>query len=528
MNDLSPANATLEIERLTAVLDGLGTNVLVADRDRNLIYMNPRSRQTLNGLARQILDQMGLSVDEMQGGSIDRFHKDPKRIARILADPRNLPHTAVIDLGDRKLNLNVNAVMSSHGEFIGTVVNWADITDKISLEEEQARTSNMVDTANINMMMADRDLKLVYMNQASKETFRQIEKVLPVKAAQMVGNSIDIFHQDPQRVRKLLNNPANLPHQAEIEIGGEWLKLNIVAILNKSGEYVGPMASWNRITQERINRQRDEQVRNDVTVIASEVENSSRQMIQIANILAANTEENSSQASNVSSAAEQVSGNVSSVATAVEEMSATIREIAKTVGQSSEVTQQAVGLSKNAGKIIALLGESSKEIGKVTQVISNIAQQTNILALNATIEAARAGEAGKGFAVVANEVKELAKETSKATEDITTKIEDIQRSANEAVNSIEEINRIMNEVDKLSTTVSSAVEEQSVTTNEISRSMSEASSGVNEIVRNITGVADAAKEASEKTAQTKEQSEKLGNFAKQLGDIVKLFEQGKK
>ena len=261
-----------------------------------------------------------------------------------------------------------------------------------------------------------------------------------------------------------------------------------------------------------------------IRIGSQELSSSSEQLNGIANVLASGAEETSAQSTTVSASAEQVSANVASVATAVEEMSATVKEIARTVSQSSEVTQKAVSMSKNAGDIISELGEGSKEINKVTDVISNIAKQTNILALNATIEAARAGEAGKGFAVVANEVKELAKETSKATGDITSRIEGIQRSAAEAVTSIEEINKIMGEVDTMSSNVAGSVEEQSVTTNEISRSMSEAASGVNEIVKNINGVAEAAKDSSRKCEEAKDSAQGLGRLAIKMADIVKLFE----
>jgi methyl-accepting chemotaxis protein len=404
------------------------------------------------------------------------------------------------------------------------MVTWSVVTAKLRLENESARINNMVDTANINIMMTDTDLKLIYMNHQSLATLKQLQAYLPIQADQAIGQSIDVFHKDPAYQRNLLGNPANMPHQAEIQVGPEWLSLNVVAIKDRDGEYIGPMVTWSVITQDKANLERDDQVRVQVTEVATDLTSSSEGMVSLANMMASNAEENSAQANNVSTAAEQVSQNVSSVATAVEEMSATIKEISKTVLQSTNVTQSAVAQSKMAGEVIGQLSESSMEVGKITNVITNIAQQTNILALNATIEAARAGEAGKGFAVVANEVKELAKETSKATDEITQKIEGIQKNAVEVVNAVEQINTIMMEVDTLSTTVSSAVEEQAATTNEITRSMAETSTGVNEIVKNIGGVAESADDNSRKSQETKEGSEALGKLANRLSDIVKLFE----
>lgn len=502
------------------MLDNMPTNVMTTGKDLKINYLNPKSKETLKKLE----VHLPLKVDQIMGASIDIFHKDPSYQQGLLANPANLPRQALINVGPELLDLLVTANFDNRGNYTGPMLTWDIVTEKIKMENEATRIRNMVDNANLNILMADRDFNLIYMNQASLTTLRTLQEHLPTPADKLLGQSIDILHKDPQRIRNFLNNPANLPHTAEIRLGPEWLELNVVAILDKSGSYVGPMVSWSVITQDKANMDRDLQVKNQVSDISDKLGESSNTMVSLANIMASNAEENSIQASNVSSAAEQVSSNVGSVATAVEEMSATVKEIAKTVSQSSEVTRKAVVTSQSAGQIIADLGENSKEVGKVTKVISNIAQQTNILALNATIEAARAGEAGKGFAVVANEVKELAKETAKATGDITAKIDSIQKSAEEAVISIQEINSIMNEVDNLSTSVASSVEEQSVTTNEISRSMSEAASGVNDIVRNITGVAESTNENSERSLEAKETSTQLGDLATGLKDVVKLFD----
>ncbi|MCH8842367.1 MAG: PAS domain-containing protein [SAR324 cluster bacterium] len=515
----------LEVEnamvRIQNMVENSPVNIMMADSDLNMTYMNPKSRETLKTLEQYL----PCKVDELIGKSIDILHKDPSYQRGILGNPANLPRQALIKVGPETLDLLVSAITDKDGEYIGPMVTWSIVTKKLESESAQTRLTNMVDKAALNIMMADTDLNMIYMNEASTNTLRTLQQYLPIPVDKMVGNTIDVFHKNPTYQRDILSNPANLPRHAEIAVGPEWLALNVTAIMDNEGGYIGPMVTWSVVTREKQNRERDEQVRTNVTSIAQELTQSSEGLVSLSNLMAANAEENSSQANNVTSAAEQVSTNVGSVATAVEQMSATIVEVSKTMSQSSEVTKQAVSQSKAAGEIITELGASSKEIGQFTKVISNIAQQTNILALNASIEAARAGEAGKGFSVVANEVKELARETAKATEDITARIEGIQRNAVDAVNSIDEINRIMTEVDSLSNTVYSAVEEQTATTNEIARSMSEAASGVNDIVRNITGVADAARDASEKTGETKESAESMGGLADRLSDIVKLFEQ---
>ena len=64
-----------------------------------------------------------------------------------------------------------------------------------------AQLSSMLEKAPINVLYADRDLRIIYMNESSRRTLKTIERLLPVKVDDILGKSIDIFHKDPARVR---------------------------------------------------------------------------------------------------------------------------------------------------------------------------------------------------------------------------------------------------------------------------------------------------------------------------------------
>jgi methyl-accepting chemotaxis protein len=372
---------------------------------------------------------------------------------------------------------------------------------------------SMLDHCPINVVYADRDLKIRYVNQTSLKTLRDLEAHLPVKVAQLVGHPISLFHQSPEELRQVLSDPKNLPFRAVIPIGPEMIDTLYTAIHNASGAYIGSMLTWKVVTQKI---QTERKVRDTSRILAA----SSEEMKAIAQAMSSNATETAAQASAVSAAAEQVSMNIQTVATGAQEMTAGNREISKNAGEAARVATAAVRAADSTNTTISKLNDSSAEIGKVIKVITSIAQQTNLLALNATIEAARAGEAGKGFAVVANEVKELARETAKATEEISQKIEAIQSDTKSAITAIGEIGAIINQINDIQNTIASSVEEQTATANEISRNVADAARGSTEIARNITGVAQAAASTNKGALDCEKSAAELATVAEDLQALV--------
>ena len=527
--DVSKINITKrEMARVNSMMENAPVNVLFADKDSfEITYANPASLETL----KTIEQYLPIRVDQLLGQSIDVFHKNPAHQRKLLSDPANLPHQTQIQVGPEILDLLVSAIYDENKNYLGPMVTWDVVTQKLKTENEVARVNSMMENAPVNVMFADKDsFQITYANPASIKTLKTIEQYLPITVEQLVGATIDIFHKNPAHQRKILTDPNNLPHRAKIQVGPEVLDLLVSAIYDKDKSYMGPMVTWEVITEklaaEKREQEMSENMKNVLANVAEKAQTlagAAEELTATSQQMAGNAEETSAQANVVSAASDQVNQNIQTVATGSEEMSASIKEIAHNATQATKVTSDAVLLADSTNKTVTKLGVSSAEIGQVIKVITSIAEQTNLLALNATIEAARAGEAGKGFAVVANEVKELANQTAAATEDISNKIQAIQTDTQSAVGAIGEISTVIGQISDISNTIASAVEEQSATTNEITRNVTDASRGSQEIVENIAGVAQAAHSTTEGAANTQSAASELSKLAAELQDIVSQF-----
>jgi len=567
-----------ETAKIVSMMENTPTGAMFADKDWKVQYLNAESKRIMKKLEKYL----PVSSDDVIGKSIDIFHKNPDHQRRIVSDPKNLPVKTLIDVGPEKVDLAISAVYDQNHDYLGPMVSWEIVTQKIEAEAQMSRVAGMVEANPGGMMYGDKDFNIQYVNPAGTKLVSGVSQHLSVSADKLVSQPMDVFLKLDDHERKDVLDSKTPPFEKLIRFGTETFDVTVSGIFTKEDDFLGPMLSWQVITEKIENEkkaqelvERDQQQANqlrekvdsilsvvskasegdltqEITVkgedaigrmgeglsgffknlrtniseiagMAQTLGSSSEELTSVSQTMAGNAEETSAQANVVSAASEEITRNVQTVSTGTEEMGTSIKEIAQNANEAARVAKSAVDVAETTNKTIAKLGDSSAEVGQVIKVITSIAEQTNLLALNATIEAARAGEAGKGFAVVANEVKELANQTAKATEDISQKIEAIQQDTKSSVDAIGEITQIINQINDISNTIASAVEEQTATTAEIGRNVAETSKGSAEISENISGVAQAAQETSSGVGQTQDAASELSQMAVNLQKLVSQF-----
>jgi methyl-accepting chemotaxis protein len=136
----------------------------------------------------------------------------------------------------------------------------SDKASNLDKQVELTRIMQMVENVPVNMMCADLDLRIQYMNPQAVKTLKKLEAHLPMKVDQMLGQSIDMFHRQPEHQRRLLADARNLPRTASIRVGPEAFELSVSAMMDQNSRYIGPMITWEVVTERLEAKAREEEL----------------------------------------------------------------------------------------------------------------------------------------------------------------------------------------------------------------------------------------------------------------------------
>lgn len=237
-----------QMNRVLGALGSTSSNVMVADPDRKIIYLNKSVEKMLRVAEPELRKALPhFSVDKVIGSNIDIFHKNPAHQMHLLSNLRDT-YTSEITVAGITFRLIVNPIFADSGERLGTVVEWIDRTKEVAAEHELSRILGALETTTTNVMIADTDRKIIYMNKSVETMLRAAEadlrSALPnFSVDRIVGSNMDVFHKNPMHQMKLLEN-LTTTYVSNIVVGKRHFRLVANPIFSKDGTRLGSVVEW--------------------------------------------------------------------------------------------------------------------------------------------------------------------------------------------------------------------------------------------------------------------------------------------
>lgn len=540
-----------------AMLEAIPQRVMFCDADLVLRYVNPAARQAFQRFSRL----MPVSVDQMIGVSIDRFHKNPERVRRILLGNGSFPHMARIHFGPETLGFQVDQIRDSKGATVGYVVNWDVVTDRVVAAEQMRKLKEDFAEGHLNSRtrpdQVEGEMREVLQNinsivdvvirplQVSAEIVRRIsEGDIPEPIQEDYRGDFGVIKGNLNTcigaIKTLLNDIGLLAdaavngrlsergdvsrHRGDYARIVEGINATLSAVMSPINEATQVL---HKLAERDLSVRVEGNYKGDHAVIKKALNQTAGALEEAISQVREATKQ-------VSEAANQIAGSGQDLARMSVEQSAALQRASENLKQITEQTRhntenavRARKMAENANnaanfgaegmqdlnRTIQEIREATTRTGEIIRDINEIAFQTNMLALNAAVEAARAGQAGAGFAVVAEEVRALAQRAKEASQRTEALIRQSVERADRGEALSQEVSRRLEGIVADITTVTEGIKSIAGATEAQTRDIGRTNDEVQQIERAVQRNAATAEEASSVSEELAGQAEEMASMA---------------
>ncbi len=446
--------------RIRQALDASASNVMIADENHDIVYVNGAMQKMMSAAAPALRTAVpGLDAANLVGSNIDRFHRNPAH-QRSMIDAMDRPRRVPLKIGGMEFVLALVPIQdAATGRRVGTTVEWVDRTQEVAIEAELQQ---------IIASAADGEFSVRVSLEGKEGAFLQM--------AQGINKMLENGESGLNEVNRVLEGlgRGDLTQTIDRDFGGVFGQL-----------------------KDNVNR--------TVSTLATTIAKVRTTAGTLSNAVA-----------QVSSTAQSLSQGANEQAASVEETSSSVEQMTASIGHTSEnakvtdgMARQAAGEAAEGGKAVADTVTAMKKIADKIGIVDDIAYQTNLLALNAAIEAARAGEHGRGFAVVAAEVRKLAERSQVAAQEIGSLASTSVQTAERAGSLLTQIVPAIGKTSDLVQEISAASGEQTAGVSQINQAMGQ-----------LTQLTNHNASAAEELAAT---AEEMASMAEELEGSMRVF-----
>jgi methyl-accepting chemotaxis protein len=456
-----------ESMRVKVGLDSVSGNVLLADKDNRIIYMNKAIQQMFRAAAADFRHQRpNFNADALIGTPMD--------LQGSAAVNSRASQQVQIKIGSRTFRVSTSPVVDDGGQWLGTVAEWTDRTQEVAVEEE---------IANIVVAASAGDLSMRIRKEGKDGFFATL--------ADGMNGILTNMATVVAEVNKVIEAGKNQDLTARIDVAG------------KSGVF--------------------EQLSGGINALMDSMMSVVQQIKSAAQSVSLGSDEIARGNADLSGRTEQQASSLEETASSMEEMTSTVKHNADNASQANQLARAARQEAEQGGAVVSNavvamqgINASSKKIADILGVIDEIAFQTNLLALNAAVEAARAGEQGRGFAVVASEVRTLAGRSAEAAKEIKALIQESVARVDEGTKLVDQsgatLGGIVNAIKKVSDIVA-----------EISAASQEQSTGIEQVNKAIMQMDGLTQQNAALVEEAAAAAESLQDQARGLLDSMSQF-----
>ncbi len=534
----------------TMSLNSITANIMIADADLNIRYMNEAVTALLKEAETDLKKELPrFDFGKLVGSNIDIFHKNPSHQRNMLAALK-AQHRATIWVGHRAFDLIVTPLLEGT-KTTGFVVEWANAKERLQNVDFQGQmvaisrvqgiieftTEGEIITANENFLKAiDYRLDeikgrshsiLVDPEYARTPAYKEFWDAL--RRGEFQAAEFTRFGKNGKRV------VINASYNPILDSKGKVTKVvkfatdvtervhavtTIAEALNKLAQgdlsfcvdrpFAPDFEGLRNTMNDAISQMRD--TLSDVARSTDQIDTGTREISQSAEDLSKRTEQQAASLEETAAALDQITVNVSNAAKRAEEARHAAATASGNAERSGKVVADAVGA-------MSRIESSSNQISNIIGVIDEIAFQTNLLALNAGVEAARAGEAGKGFAVVAQEVRELAQRSAQAAKEIKGLIRNSSEEVSTGVKLVSETGEALRTIQQNIVAVNDHMEA-------ITSSAKEQATGLSEVNSAVNQMDQVTQQNAAMVEETNAASATLAQETARLRDLIEMFQLG--